>query len=228
MRIGGLEKSSLLDYPSKIACIVYTVGCNFRCPYCHNPQLVDETVDQEINVDQLLGFLKTRQGLLDGVVITGGEPTIHRDLPKLLKKIKGLGFLVKLDSNGTNPEMLKSLFRDKLVDYLAMDIKSPLGKYSQTVARPTDVEKIKKSISLIMSSGLDYEFRTTVVKTQLSKADILQIGEEIKGAQNYYLQKFVMAKILNPQFINKTTYSDAELAMLQNKLQRKVQNCEIR
>ncbi len=228
MRIGGLEKSSLLDYPGKISCIVYTVGCNFRCPYCHNPELVDETIDQEISSEHLLDFLKTRQGLLDGVVITGGEPTMHQDLPELIKSIKDLGFLVKLDSNGTNPAMLEQLIKDRLVDYLAMDIKSPLSKYSQTVARPTDIDAIKRSIELIMSQAVEYEFRTTVIKTMLTPEDFDEIAKLIRGAKRYYLQRFEPIKILNPQFRQKTTYSDSELESIREKLAKHVECCGVR
>ncbi len=228
MRIGGLEKSSLLDYPGKISCIVYTVGCNFRCPYCHNPELVDETIDQEISSEHLLKFLKTRQGLLDGVVITGGEPTMHQDLPELIKSIKDLGFLVKLDSNGTNPVMLEQLIKDRSVDYLAMDIKSPLSKYSQTVARPTDIDAIKRSIELIINQATDYEFRTTVIKTMLTPEDFDDIAKLIRGAKRYYLQRFEPIKILNPQFRQKTTYSDSELESIRKKFAKHVEYCGVR
>lgn len=229
MEFGGFEKCTFIDYPQKMACMVYTIGCNFRCPYCHNPELVDETVVERFQEKEILEFLDTRTKMLDGVVITGGEPTIHGEkLISFMKEVKGRGFLVKLDSNGTNPEFLERAIKEKLVDYIAMDIKSPLSKYSQTVSHPVDIESIKKSITLIMDSGVDYEFRTTVLKVMLSGEDLEDIGQEIKGAKKYYLQKFVPSKILNPQFLKKTTYSDDEFNIFCEKLGKKVDFCGIR
>lgn len=229
MEFGGFEKCTLIDYPGKIASMVYTIGCNFRCPYCHNPELVDETVVHRFKEKEILDFLDTRKKMLDGVVITGGEPTIHGDkLISFIKELKARGFLVKLDSNGTNPEFLKQVIDEKLVDYIAMDIKSPLSKYSQTVSRPVDIESVKRSISLIMNSGVEYEFRTTILKVMLSGDDIEEIAKEIKGAKKYYLQKFIPSKILNPQFIRKTTYNDEEFAEFQKNLTKYVQFCGVR
>ena len=230
MEFGGFEKSTLIDYPEKIACMVYTIGCPFRCPYCHNPELVDETVTTRIKEQEVLDFLDRRKKMLDAVVITGGEPTMHGEkLLSFMRKVKAKGFLVKLDSNGTSPEILEKAIKEKLVDYIAMDIKSPLKRYSEIVARPVDIDAIKKSIDLIMNSGIEYEFRTTLVKVMLTPEDIEGIGKEIKGAKSYYLQKFIPTKILNPQFLKKTTYNDEELASFQKMLQGKyVQFCGIR
>ncbi len=228
MVFGGFEKFTLIDYPGKIACMVYTIGCNFRCPYCHNPELVDETVEIRFSEQEIIDFLKKRKKILDGIVITGGEPTIHDDLLDFMKKVKDLGFLVKLDSNGTNFEMLKKAINKNLVDYVAMDIKSPMSKYSQTVARPVDVESIQKSINLLMSSKIEYEFRTTVIKSLLSEKDIEEIGRQIHGAKKYYLQKFIPTKLLNPQFRRKVTYSDEEFKIFQRSLKKHVQYCGIR
>ncbi len=228
MIFGGLERFTLIDYPGKTACMVYTIGCNFHCPYCHNPELVNETVEITYTEKEIFDFLDERKKMIDGVVITGGEPTIHKDLVAFIKKIKQKGFLVKLDSNGTNPEMMKEMLEKKLVDYIAMDIKSPLSMYSKIVSRPVDIEKIKRSIKLIMKSQIDYEFRTTIVKSLLSPEDLEEIGREIKGAKNYYLQKFVSTKILNPQFQKKVTYSNEEFENFRNKLSKYVQNCGIR
>lgn len=228
MIFGGLEKFTLIDYPGKIACLVYTIGCNFKCPYCHNPELVDETTDVKINELEFFNFLDSRKGILEGVVITGGEPTIHADLLNVMQEIKRRGFLVKLDTNGTNPEMLKDGIEKGLIDYVAMDIKSPLSKYSRTVARPVDFEAIGKSINILLSSPVEYEFRTTVIKGMLLPEDIEEIGKEIKGAKRYYLQKFVSTKILNPQFIKKTTYSDEEFLDFKDKLNNYVKFCAIR
>jgi pyruvate formate lyase activating enzyme len=229
MEFGGFEKFTLIDYPTKVACMVYTIGCNFRCPYCHNPELVDETCTTRIPEKEILEFLDTRMGMLDGVVITGGEPTMHGEkLLSFMKEVKKRGFLVKLDSNGTHPDILRQAIDEHLVDYIAMDIKSPLAKYTQTVARPVDVLSIKKSITLIKESGIPHEFRTTVVKSMLSFEDFETIGKEIQGAQNYYLQKFIPSKILNPQFIRKVTYSDEEFASIKALVEKYVTFCGIR
>lgn len=228
MIFGGFEKCTLVDYPGKIACMVYTIGCNFRCPYCHNPELVDETVEVTYNESTILDFLDTRQGLLDGVVITGGEPTMHEDLPLCMRRIKDKRFLVKLDTNGTNPKMLRQVIDEGLVDYVAMDIKSPLETYSQTVARPVDVESIRESIRILLSSPIEYEFRTTIVKCLLSQEDLRSIGEAIRGAKSYYLQKFVPTKILNPQFKRKVTYTDEEFEVFRSMMSDYVETCTIR
>ncbi|NCO61935.1 anaerobic ribonucleoside-triphosphate reductase activating protein [Candidatus Kaiserbacteria bacterium] len=227
MTFGGLQKLTLIDYPGKVAATIFTVGCNFLCPYCHNPELVDETVDI-IPTEDVLTFLRTRIKQLDGVTITGGEPTMHDDLIPFIKEIKALGFKVKLDSNGTNPEMLEKIINEHLVDYLAMDIKAPFSDYASGVGRPVDIEKIKKSVRLIMSNTIPYEFRTTVVKALLSPEDIINISKDIKGAKKYYLQKFVSTKILNPGFIKKTTYTDEEFKEIQKNAQKYVTECYIR
>lgn len=228
MVFGGIEKFTLIDYPGKVACILYTIGCNFRCPYCHNPELVEETTDIKISEAEVFDFLDTRNGMLDGVVITGGEPTIHPELTSVMEKIKSKGFLVKLDSNGTNPALLEESIKRNLVDYIAMDIKAPFSKYAETVNRSVNLANIEKSIKLIMASGVEYEFRTTVIKSLLSPSDIEEIGKEIKGAKHYFLQKFVSNKILNPQFKKKTTYSNDEFQNIKSTLLNYVEHCEIR
>lgn len=228
MIFGGFEKCTLVDYPGKVACMVYTIGCNFRCPYCHNPELVDETVETTYSEAAILDFLDTRKGLLDGVVITGGEPTMHEELPAFARRVKEKGFLIKLDTNGTNPEMLRRGIDEGWVDYVAMDMKSPLETYSQTVARAVDVEAIRESISILLASPIEYEFRTTIVKSLLSCEDLKRIGEAIRGAKSYYLQKFVPAKILNPQFRRKVTYTDEEFIEFQKIMHEYVETCGIR
>lgn len=204
MIIGGLQKTSLLDFPEKIAAIVFTMGCNFRCGYCHNPELING----EAKIEEVFEFLKTRQGKLDGVVITGGEPCLQKDLPEFIKQVKELGFAVKLDTNGSFPEMLEKVLPD--LDYVAMDIKAPLEKYSQIVNVDVDTSKILKSIEVLKNGGVDYEFRTTVVKSQLSFEDFEKIGQLIQGAPRYYLQKFVASKILDKSLENEKTYSTEE------------------
>lgn len=204
MIIGGLQKTSLLDFPEKIAAIVFTMGCNFRCGYCHNPELING----EAKIEEVFEFLKTRQGKLDGVVITGGEPCLQKDLPEFIKQVKELGFAVKLDTNGSFPEMLEKVLPN--LDYVAMDIKAPLEKYSRIVNVDIDTSKILKSIEILKNGGVDYEFRTTVVKSQLSFEDFEKIGQLIQGAPRYYLQKFVASKILDKSLENEKTYSTEE------------------
>jgi pyruvate formate lyase activating enzyme len=228
MQFGGFNKYTLIDYPGKIACMVYTIGCNFRCPYCHNPELVDETVVERFEESDIFAHLESRRNLIEGVVITGGEPTMHSDLPAFIRAIKNMGFSVKLDTNGTNPEMLATLVNDGSVNYVAMDMKASLMKYSQTVARPVDIDAIKRSIDILISSSITYEFRTTVVKALLTLEDIEEVCKEIRGAKKYYLQKFVSTKILNPQFKRKVNYTDDELKTLKTMATRYVDFCGIR
>lgn len=226
MKIGGLQKFSLIDYPDKVACVVFTQGCNFRCPYCHNPELVKpEMFLESLNEEEFFDFLKERKGKLDAVVITGGEPTLQYDLIEFIKKIRDLGFLIKLDTNGSNPGMLKEIIDQKLVNYVAMDIKAPLDKYESIAGTKTDIKKIKQSIELIKNSGIDYEFRTTVVKNMLSPKDLKQIGEEIKGAKKYFLQKFISSKAVDEKMLNETTYTDEEFKELEKQLNKLVAKC---
>lgn len=227
MKIGGIEKCTMIDYPGKVACILYTIGCNMRCPYCHNPELVDETA-KEIPLPEVWSFLKERRGLLDGVVITGGEPTLHEDLPNFISKIKNLGYLVKLDTNGTRPAVIKKLMNEKFIDYIAMDIKAPVEMYSFTVSRAIHTDALRQSIALIISSPIEHEFRTTVVKSLLSPADLEQIGKEICGAKKYYFQKFNSKKILNPQFKKKVTYTKDEFLQFKKMMLKYVGYCGIR
>lgn len=229
MFIGGFQKTSLIDYPGKICAIVFTVGCNFRCGYCHNPELVLlEKFPQRIPEKEILTFLSKRQKKLDAVTITGGEPTLHADLADFMRSIKKLGFLIKLDTNGALPRVLQKIINSNLVDYLAMDIKAPLKNYSQIADVNVDTNKIKQSIKLVMNSKLPYEFRTTVVKSQLSKDDLIKIGKMIKGAQLYALQKFIPTKANEEQFLKKTTYSDLEFSKLKKTLESYVKKCVVR
>ncbi|HNU96437.1 MAG TPA: anaerobic ribonucleoside-triphosphate reductase activating protein [Candidatus Magasanikbacteria bacterium] len=226
MKIGGLQKFSMIDYPDKIACIVFTQGCNFRCPYCHNPELVKpEMFGESLSEEEFFDFLKERVGKLDAVSITGGEPTLQYDLIEFIKKIRDLGFLIKLDTNGTNPDMLKEIIDQKLVNYLAMDIKAPFSKYEEITKMPVNIEKIKQSVEMIKSSGIDYEFRTTLVKKLLSPEDIEQIGRDIAGAKQYFLQKFVSTKTVDEKVLNEETYSEEELENLKERLKPFVAKC---
>ena len=175
--IGGLQKTSLLDFPKKIAAIVFTQGCNFRCGYCHNAELLDFSAEPKVKEEDFFDFLTKRKGKLDGVVITGGEPTVQSGLKEFILKIKDLGFEVKLDTNGTNPKVLSELLQ--IIDYVAMDIKAPFTKYGMIAGVNVNIENIRESINLIISSNVDYEFRTTVVKSQLEFCDFEEIGKQI-------------------------------------------------
>lgn len=228
MKIGGLQKSSLLDYPGKISAIIFTQGCNFLCGYCHNSELLDDRSNSTFYDESVLEFLKTRVGLLDGVVISGGEPCLQEDIVAFAAKIKSLGFLIKLDTNGSYPEVLEELMVQNLVDYIAMDIKAPIEKYNEIVCTKIFPEKIQKSIELIKNAGVDYEFRTTVVKSQLSMHDFEKIGEMIKGVKRYYLQKFVSSKLVDEKFKNAETYSDEEFEIIAKKLKEDIKKVEIR
>jgi len=229
MIIGGFQKFSLIDYPDKICAIVFTQGCNFRCPYCHNPELVDpKKFGIELNEDEILSFLDRRKGKLGAVTITGGEPLLQSDLSAFLSAIKGLGYLVKLDTNGSFPSRLKKIIELKSVDYLAMDIKTSLDKYHQVIKTKIDTKKILDSIRLIMDSGLDYEFRTTVVKGLFEKDDFYKIGQLIKNARLYVLQKFVPSKTLDDTFLDMKSCTDEELDCFKETMEGFVQRCIIR
>lgn len=235
MLIGGLQKLTLIDYPGKIACTVFTVGCNFRCPFCHNPELIDRAkfnLSGIITEEDFFKFLESRKGLLDGVCVTGGEPTLHQDLPQFLKKIKDLGFFVKLDTNGTTPEVISSLINNRLLDYIAMDVKNSLSEtnlYEKTVGTAFNLENIKKSVKLIMGSGIDYEFRTTVVPGLHTEENILSLAAEIRGAKKYYLQQFRPGeKIFKEEYIRLKPYPADFSKNIREKIEDFFEICEIR
>ncbi len=240
MIIGGLEKLTLLDYPDHLAAIIFTQGCNFRCHFCYNPMLVlplkggDEKNKKEkgfspLSTEDLFLFLKQRFGRLEGVVITGGEPTLHPDLPSFIKKIKDIGYLVKLDTNGTNPEMLKELIKDKLIDYIAMDLKAPLEKYEATVSVKLDWDNIKKSVKIISESGLPYEFRTTVVPGLLEEADFHKMGELIKGKAKWYLQNFKSdTDLVDENYKKQAGFSSKDMQRFASIGREYVKLCEVR
>jgi len=193
MKILGIVKASLIDFPGKASTVLFIGGCNFKCGYCHNPDIVHGKGDA-LDPEEILDFLARRRKFLDGVVISGGEPTIHEELSELIKKIKALGYAIKLDTNGTRPQTIKSLIDDKLIDYIAMDLKAPLEKYAAVAGiseTGLDVAPlIEESIGIIKNSGLEHEFRTTVCREQLSREDIARMGELISGAPKYCLQRF--------------------------------------
>jgi len=192
MVLGGIQKLTLLDYPEKTACTLFTVGCNFNCGYCQNASLIDPAgTGDTITASEVVAFLKTRTGLLDGVCISGGEPLIHDDLEAFIDEIKGLGFLVKLDTNGSYPDKLEKLIASAKLDYVAMDIKNRLEKYATTIGKPGyDASPIKESVSLLLLNPILYEFRTTVVREYHTEEDLLSIARWISGAEKFYLQVF--------------------------------------
>ena len=191
MSIVGLQKMTLLDYPGRVACTVFLSGCNFRCPFCHNAEICDPHAEPLLTEDELLAFLKKRVGLLDGVVLTGGEPLMTPELPELIRKIRALGYPVKLDTDGYWPDRLAPLLDEHLLDYIAMDIKNDPDRYALTCGvEYVDLSRIRESIRLIMNSGIGYEFRTTVVDQLHDEKSFEGIGEIISGAGHYYLQAF--------------------------------------
>ena len=232
MQIGGIEKSTLIDYPGKVACTIFTMGCNFRCPFCYSSELVlpEKMAEQpKIAEKAFFDFLKERQGLLEGVVICGGEPTTHKDLPDFIKRIKDLGFLVKFDTSGSNPEMLRELMQDGLVDYVAMDIKAPLGaKYDLATGVKVDLDKIKESIEIIKGSGVDYEFRSTIVPSIHSKEDVIQMAKDISPAKKYYLQNFRGEKTIDPRFEEIKPYAKDFLLEIQKEISSFFEICQVR
>jgi len=219
MRIGGFQKLTLVDFPGLIAATVFTQGCNFRCGYCHNPQLVlPELFDKPLLPEMVLSYLNGRQGKLEGVVITGGEPTLQKGLVDFISRIKELGFAVKLDTNGSHPEVLFTLFDLNLIDYVALDIKSSPAKYAQVTGIDCDMAKIQESIELIINSGVRYQLRTTLVKEQCSEKDLVEIQHLMPQADHYVLQPFVLSqKMVDDRFDHQDQYTISEVELLKAK-----------
>jgi len=242
MEIGGLQKLTLIDYPGKLAATVFLIGCNFRCPWCYSSELVlPEKIKSQPKIPQkeFFEFLKEKKGLLEGIVICGGEPTTNKELPNFIKKIKKLGFLIKLDTNGSNPKMLKDLISKKLLDYVAMDIKSPKEKYSIATGVKVNFKNIEKSIETLKNSKIDSEFRTTVVPTLHNKEDILKIARWISqpthlrpsgfgGQRKYFLQNFRPEKTINPNFKKIKPYPLEYLLEIRNAIAPFFEICQIR
>ena len=222
MEIGGLQRVSLNDYPGKICATVFTQGCNFRCAYCHNPELVDpDRYGPVLPEEEVLSFLSKRRGKLEAVTVTGGEPTLQKDLARFLGELKAMSYLVKLDTNGSNPDTLSALINQRLVDYIAMDFKGPFGKYRQISSAEVDVSRIRRSIQLMATSGIAYEFRTTVVRSQLGFEDFVSMVKEIRQARLYVLQPFVAHKTLDSAFLSEASYTPEEFSILQEVLEKK-------
>ncbi len=232
MHIGGIQKNSLIDYPGKLSSVIFCSGCNFDCPYCHNPGLVGghSRCPNDLNADAIYDFLDQRRGFLDGVVVSGGEPTLQPDLLDLCRRIKNLGFPVKLDTNGSRPRVLQGLIREGLVDYVAMDLKTDPVLYRTYIKPDCQPDPIVASVALIMESGIDYEFRTTCVKPIVTPRTIENILELIKGARRYALQRFRNSGVLHPEFFQdgNCEYSRDEMLQLKAIAEQTVDECIIR
>ena len=233
MWIGGIQWTTLLDYPGRVAATVFTAGCNFRCPFCHNPELV--LPDRVSKGRTLLGesffsALRDRRGFLDAVVLSGGEPTVQPDLPEVCQRIKDLGYLVKLDTNGTMPDVLAGLLHDHLIDYVAMDLKAPLEDYSQLTGVPVRKETIRRSIDLLQSEAPAHEFRTTVAPG-LTAEDLIRLAEEVDGSPAYWLQAFrvpVGKGLVDDSCLERGTLDRADLETLWGEIQGHFQSGGVR
>lgn len=222
----GIDKFSLLDYEDKVSCVLFCKPCNFRCPFCHNGTTVLEA-ESIIPFDDILDYLQSRKGLIDAVVVSGGEPTLMPDLKEKVSKLKSLGFLIKLDTNGTNPDVVKDLLNSKLIDYVAMDIKNSLKCYPITVGvKAINEERINETISFLMSSGVNYEFRTTLVDEFHTEESIKEMGKLIKGAKKLYLQKFVERESCIQKGLHEVEKEKAE--MFRDILSKYVDKVELR
>ena len=228
MKIGGFQKTSLLDYNGNISAIIWTVGCNFNCPFCYNIDIVKGNVEL-FSEDEILDFLKKRKGLLEGLVITGGEPLMQKDIIDFIKKVKKLGYLIKVDTNGSFPDKLKKLLDENLVDYVAMDIKAPKKKYNEISGVKTNISNIDESIKLIKEKAPDYEFRTTIIPEMLKKEDIIEIGRWLKSSEKYYLQQFKNdISVISPKLEKVTPYSKKELEDILQEIKPFFKKCEVR
>lgn len=221
MKIGGVQKVSLIDYPGRISAVLFTQGCNFRCSYCHNPELVDpDRYGETLSETEILAFLDRRRGKLDAVTLSGGEPTQQPDLLSFAGRIRKIGYLIKVDTNGSRPDVLEKLIVAGLVDYLAMDIKGPLEEYQRIVNSDIAPATIRRSIELIMASGLEYEFRTTVVKSLLKAGDISRIAALVKTARLFVLQGFVPSKALEGRLLEEPPFPRDELKQIRQRMEK--------
>ena len=232
MMFGGLQKNSLIDFPGKVSCVLFLAGCNFDCPYCHNPDLAKDGLSSPPFLDEIgvYDFLERRKGLLDGVVISGGEPTLENDLFPLCEKIKRMGYPIKLDTNGSRPRVIRQLIDGDLIDYIAMDIKTDPFQYSRFITKECNPDHILTSIKIIMESSLAYEFRTTCIKPLVDENVVERIAQRIKGSMLYALQQFKNLGVLQPEFFehNNCKYNHNELMHLKSVAEPWVQKCIIR
>jgi pyruvate formate lyase activating enzyme len=232
MLIGGLQKNSFIDYPGRISCVLFLSGCNFHCPYCHNPELARGIPAAEplFSLDQFYAFLEARRSLLDGVVISGGEPTLQADLPAVCAAVKSLGFPIKLDTNGSRPHVLRHLVAEGLVDFVAMDIKTDIRHYAPVFQREDGPASLRESIRIIMASAPAYEFRTTCARPIIDEAVIGAIARSIEGAHRYVLQSFQSQRLLNPSFFQRIepAFTSAQMLRMKTVAQRWVKHCTVR
>ena len=227
MKIAGMQKLSLLDYPDKVAAIIFTQGCNFNCPFCQNSELIKTKSKDEIPEDEIINYLTKRKKILDGLVISGGEPTLQKDLKSFIKKVKELGLSIKLDTNGFNPQLLQELIDEKLIDYVAMDVKNEICKYSDTCGMKSfKIKNILESINILKNSNIDYEFRTTIMKEYHDIASIEEILKTIGSKPKYFLQNFNPSENVPDKNIHGFTYQ--ELVTILDTLKKKYQNVAIR
>jgi pyruvate formate lyase activating enzyme len=232
MKISGLQKMTLLDYPGKVACTVFLAGCNFRCPFCHNSELLDGTAEAVMDREEFLRFLSKRKGLLDAVCVSGGEPTLQRSLPEFLEEIKAMGFAVKLDTNGSRPHVLRELVSRGLVDYVAMDIKNSPDRYGATVGAETPLEQLEESIRFLAAGAVDYEFRTTVVQQLHNEASVAEMGRWVSGlagnkkVRRWFVQPFVDRDTV--MFAGLCSPTDAEMSEFVDVLREYAEETSVR
>ncbi len=228
MKIGGIQKTSLLDYPDVISAIIWTIGCNFRCPFCYNKEIVLGNV-KPISEKEVFSFLEMRKGMLEGLVITGGEPLIQKDIINFCEEVKKLNYLIKIDTNGTNPEKLKELIERNLVDYIAMDIKASKKKYDKLTNTKVNIKKIEESIKILQNSIIDYEFRTTFIPEYLTKNDIIEIAKWLKGSKKFYLQQFKPnTPLISQKFEDIIPYTKKELIDTLEDIKSYFDICQVR
>jgi len=231
MQIGGVQKLTLIDFPGKLACTVFLAGCNFYCPWCHSRELV---LPQEIkklpkfSEKDFFDFLKERKGLLEGVAICGGEPTLNKELPEFIARIKDLGYAVKLDTNGSDPVMLAALIEEKMLDYVAMDVKLPFERYTEVCRTQDSAFDVQQSVKLLKENRVDYEFRTTIVSNVHTREDIMSIARWISPAKRYFLQNFRPEKTIDPDFEKVVPYSQEFLISMQKTLEPFFDVCQVR
>lgn len=226
MKIGGMQKLTLLDYPGKLACIIFTQGCNLKCPYCQNSGLIPLESEYTVDEEEILEYLKKRKGIIDGIVISGGEPTLQSDLEEFINKVKEMNILVKLDSNGCNPKKIKYLIDNKMIDYIAMDIKNPLEEYQTVAGCPVQKDKLEESINIIKNSNIDHEFRTTIIKNIHDVDKILSICSYIGEDETYYLQNFEQSENVIDK--NLESFDREELKEISTKVKRKYPKVKVR
>ena len=228
MKIGGFQKTSLLDFPDIISAIIWTQGCNFHCPFCYNRDLVEGSV-KLIPEEEIISFLKKRKKLLEGLVISGGEPLLQKDIAEFISKIKKLGYKVKIDTNGTYPKKLKELIEKKLIDYVSMDVKAPKNKYDKLSGVKTDIKKIEESIGIIQRSDVDYEFKTTFIPNLLTKEDIISIAKWLEGSKKFFLQQFKNdVPLVSSNLSNISAYPKDELIKVYQEIKPFFKYCNVR